>query len=222
MSARRGLMGLRADGTEFPVEVSLTPVLGSVEGLTMAVVHDIRSRSQLEGVLERSERVTNALDAVPEAIITTDRAGNVEFLNHSAEQLTGLSGEAAHGRAVSDVLPVIDEANDQPLIRMVTRCLENGAPTAAFEGVLPSGEGKQSLTVDVSATPIHDPAGTLIGAAIVARDVTHSRLIAKHAVPPGSARRVDWIGEPVGIRAAAGLCSRERRWRPVRTRHLLP
>ena len=126
---------------------------------------------------------------MPEAIITTDRAGNVEFLNQSAEQLTGLRGVAAHGRPVSDVLPVIDETNDQPLIRMVTHCLENGSPTAAFEGVLPSGEGKPSLTVDVSATPIRDPAGTLIGAAIVARDVTHSRLIAKqlsHRVGDGA------------------------------------
>jgi diguanylate cyclase (GGDEF)-like protein/PAS domain S-box-containing protein len=179
MSARHGLTGLRVDGTEFPVEISLTPVLGSSDGLTMAVVHDVSSRIDLESALARSERVTNALDAVPEAVITTDLAGNVEFLNRGAEELTGLSRAAAHGRAVSDVLPVIGEADDQPLIRLVTRCLENGSPIAALEGVLSSSKGHASRTLDVSATPVRGPSGDIIGAAIVARDVTHSRLIAK-------------------------------------------
>jgi diguanylate cyclase (GGDEF)-like protein/PAS domain S-box-containing protein len=178
MSARHGLTGLRADGTEFPVEVSLTPVLGSADGLTMAVVHDIGSRIDLEAVLARSERATNALDAVPEAVITTDLAGNVEFLNRSAELLTGQRRTGAHGRAVSAILPVVGESDDQPLIQLVARCLDRGTPTAALEGIFAAGEG-QARTLDVSATPIRDRSGAVIGAAIVARDVTHSRLIAK-------------------------------------------
>ena len=176
MSARSGLMGLRADGTEFPVEISLTPVIGSSEGLTMAVVHDVSSRIDMQNV---TERVTNALDAVPEAVITTDLAGTVEFLNCAAEELTGVDGASARGRPVGEVLPVIGEADDQPLSRLVTRCLESGAPTAALEGLLPAGAGQQDRMLDVSATPIRNPSGAVIGSAIVARDVTHSRLIAK-------------------------------------------
>ncbi|HEY7636318.1 MAG TPA: diguanylate cyclase [Gemmatimonadales bacterium] len=179
MSARTGLMGLRADGSEFPVEIALTPVLGSPDGLTMAVVHDISSRVDLEAELARSEHVASALDALPEAIIATDLAGKVQFLNRAAEQLIGRDRKEAQGRAVSEAFPLAGESGERPLERLVSQCLTSGAPAGPCESLLSESRGDRTRTFDISATPIHNPSGVVTGVALLARDVTQDRLIAR-------------------------------------------
>jgi len=179
MSARRGLMGLRADGTEFPVEISLTPVVGSAEGLVMAVVREVASRAGIETDLARAGQAAGALDAIPDPIFATDTGGNIEFLNRAAEQLTGRTRESARGRPLSEILPLTSESSRVPLASPVTACLRSGLPGGPCEATLvtePTGEGR---ALDISTSPIRDPSGAITGAAVVARDVTHARLIAR-------------------------------------------
>src|SRR5690348_3582086 len=112
MSSRTGLMGRRGDGSEFPVEVSLTPIIGSADGLVMAVVRDVTSRM---AIAEAASLSTGALDAIADPIITIDVAGNIEFLNRAAEALTGWTRVRAQSRSLSEVLPLAsDEAGDPP------------------------------------------------------------------------------------------------------------
>lgn len=179
MSGRTGLMGLRADGTEFPVEISLTPVLGAPDGLIMAVVHDISARVDLEAALARSEQVASAVDAVPEAIIATDPAGRVEFFNRAAEQLLSRNRADALGRLVSEVLPLAGEAGERPLEKLVTKCVASSSPSGPCEAVLNGPPGEETRTFDISATPIRDSSGAVTGVALLARDVTQARLIAR-------------------------------------------
>jgi PAS domain-containing protein len=101
-------MGLRADGGQFPIEVSLTPVAGSTEGLVLAVVHQISARARAESALGAEGRVTDALDAIPEAVLITDAAGKLDFLNRSAEALTGRHHASARGIPVESILPLVD------------------------------------------------------------------------------------------------------------------
>jgi PAS domain S-box-containing protein len=106
MSTRRGLMGRRADGTEFPVEVSLTPILGSPAGLVMAVVHDVTSRLPVEAAMAGTDGTLGALDAIPDAVLTA-ADGNVSFLNRSAEALTGWTRDSSRGRPLTEVLALV-------------------------------------------------------------------------------------------------------------------
>jgi diguanylate cyclase (GGDEF)-like protein/PAS domain S-box-containing protein len=179
MSARSGLMGLRADGSEFPVEVSLTPVAGSAEGLVMAVVHEVGARARIEAAITRTGTATEALDAIPDAIFTTDAAGNLDFLNQSAEELTGQRLASVRGQPLAEVLPLTSESSGEPLPSPVTECLRNRAPSGPCEALLPARSGHESRALDISATPIRDSSGAITGAAVVARDVTHARLIAR-------------------------------------------
>jgi diguanylate cyclase (GGDEF)-like protein/PAS domain S-box-containing protein len=179
MSDRGNLMGLRADGREFAVEVSLTPVVGSPAGLVMAVVHDIASRARAEEALVESDRTTRALDAIADAVITTDALGRVEFLNRSAEQLTGWGRADARGRPLREILWVSDESGDAPLEGAVTLCLRSGQPGRPFEAFLAAPPGEERRVLDVSTSPIRGRAGAVTGTTVVARDVTHARLIAR-------------------------------------------
>jgi diguanylate cyclase (GGDEF)-like protein/PAS domain S-box-containing protein len=210
MSARSGLVGLRGDGSEFPVEVSLMPILGSPEGLVMAVVRDIAARHRLEAVLERGDRAAGALDAMPDAILTTDVAGAVDFLNRAAERLTGRSRETALGRPLSEILPLASESSGEPLEIPVPQCLRNGLPAGPLEAVLVREPGRERRVLDISAVPIRDPSGAIRGAAIVARDVTRARMIARelshqatHDALTGLVNRVEFERRLAGVLASA-------------------
>jgi diguanylate cyclase (GGDEF)-like protein/PAS domain S-box-containing protein len=178
MSTRSGLTGLRADGTEFPVEVSLTPVLGSSVGLVMALVHEVASRAPIEAMIAGADRGFEAVDAIPDAILTTDVDSNVTFLNRSAQELTGLTRDTARGRPLREVLPLMSEASGEPLANPVAACLR-GAPDNSCEAVFPARLGRDTRALDLSATPIRGASGAVTGAVVVARDVTHARLIAR-------------------------------------------
>jgi diguanylate cyclase (GGDEF)-like protein/PAS domain S-box-containing protein len=179
MSARSGLMARRADGTEFPVEVSLTPILGSVAGLVMAVVQDISPRTRVEEAPTGSDRAAAALEALADPVLTTDAAGKVDFLNRSAEELTGWTREAAWGRSLAEILPLADEAGDRPLEIPLDECIRTGQPGRPCEGFLVPGAGRAKRALELSTRPIHDRAGAIAGATVVARDVTHARLLAR-------------------------------------------
>jgi diguanylate cyclase (GGDEF)-like protein/PAS domain S-box-containing protein len=180
LSARRGLKGLRADGTEFHVEISLTPVVGSGGGLVMAVVHDAEARAAAEAALLRgSDRAVGALDAIPDPIFTTDRDGRVDFLNRAAEELTGVTRESARGRPLSELLPAVGEADVEPITAAIGACLSRGTPGHSCEAELPAAAGHEACTLDLSTTPIRDAAGAISGVAVVARDVTHARRLAR-------------------------------------------
>jgi len=180
LSARRGLRGVRPDGTEFPVEISLTPVVGSGGGFVMAVVHDAEARVAAEAALLLvSDRTVGALDSIRDPILTTDPEGRVDFLNRAAEELTGLTREAARGRPLPEVLPAVGEGGVDVLTPAVTACLSRGAPRQSCEAELPAIAGRDARTLDLSTTPMRDTAGAVTGVAVVARDITHARLLAR-------------------------------------------
>jgi diguanylate cyclase (GGDEF)-like protein/PAS domain S-box-containing protein len=172
-------MGLRGDGTEFPVEISLAPVVGSAEGLVMAVVREGWARARLDEALRETARTAAALDAITDAIVTTDVKGRVVLLNRAAEGLTGWSRDAARGRALGEVLPVKSEGGREPLDRVVHACVRSGCPGEPREAVLAVVGSSEGRSLDISTAPIHDPEGSVTGAALVVRDLTHARAIAR-------------------------------------------
>src|SRR6185369_5288891 len=84
------LAGRRHDGTEFPVEISLTPVEGPTGRVVMATVVDITARKQIETALAESEgRFRAVLEASPNAIVAIDEAGTMIYVNPQVEKTFG-------------------------------------------------------------------------------------------------------------------------------------
>lgn len=118
------------------------------------------------------------MEALADPIVIIDRDGNVEFLNRSAENLTGRSLGGARGRPLAEVLPLTSEADGASLGGPIAESLRTGAPTGPLEAVLVAGPGR-TRALDVTVAPIRGASGAVTGAAVVARDMSHARAVAR-------------------------------------------
>src|SRR5918999_1651510 len=100
------LAGRRKDGTEFPVEISLSPVETEHGVHVFATVVDITARKAAAEALAESERRFRAvLEASPNAIVGVDRTGRITYVNPQVETTFGYSRDELLGQTVERLLP---------------------------------------------------------------------------------------------------------------------
>jgi diguanylate cyclase (GGDEF)-like protein/PAS domain S-box-containing protein len=125
--------------------------------------------------LER-ERAQVTLDSIGDAVVSTDLAGRVTYLNSIAEKMTGWPREEARGRPVAEVLRVVDATTREPPARnAMGLAIEQNKPVGlAANSVLLRRDGVECAIED-SASPIHNRDGSVIGAVMVFHDASASR-----------------------------------------------
>ena len=128
------------------------------------------------GKLEQErERFRTTLACIGDAVIATDTAGRVTFLNAMALTLTGCSEAQAQGSQLDDVFEIVDEASQRPIENPAMRALREGRIVGlANHTVLIAKDGTRR-SIDDSAAPIRDAAGAIVGAVLVFRDVSDKR-----------------------------------------------
>lgn len=143
--------------------------------LSKAVGNMLERSRRAEVQLMDSERHRITLNSIGDAVISTDLAGNVTYLNTVAERMTGWSRQEACGRPLREVLRIIDGASRttalDPLAMAIRR---NEAVGLSVNCVLIRRDGYEAAIEDTSS-PIHDGHGQMVGAVIVFRDVTLAR-----------------------------------------------
>ena len=111
------------------------------------------------------------LSSIGDAVVVTDRQGAVRFLNPVAERLTGWRLPEAESRAVTEVLPMRQQASEAVEWPILEVLRHGTAVNVTSRFVLVRRDGT-TVPVEDSASPIHDERGRLVGAVMVFRDVS--------------------------------------------------
>jgi PAS domain S-box-containing protein len=139
-------------------------------------VQDITERKHAEDELRKSRewlRVT--LNSIGDAVMTTDAAGQVTFLNPVAVALTGWSLKEAKGVPIQRVFQIVNEKTLQPAEDIVGRVLHEGRTfELANHTALITKDGQQ-IPIEDSAAPIRDSEGNISGVVLVFHEVTEKR-----------------------------------------------
>jgi PAS domain S-box-containing protein len=115
------------------------------------------------------------LTSIGDAVIATDGAGRVTFLNGVAERLTGWTQSQAQGRKLTEVLILVNEETRETVESPVDKVLRDGIIVGlANHTKLIARDGKER-PIDDSAAPIRDTNGNVVGVVLVFRDVTGRR-----------------------------------------------
>lgn len=93
------LYGLRNNGEEFPVEISLSPLQTEAGTMVMSAVRDITDRRKAE------QKFRGLLEAAPDAMVIVGRDGNIALVNSQTERLFGYPRAELLGKPVETLVP---------------------------------------------------------------------------------------------------------------------
>jgi PAS domain S-box-containing protein len=124
---------------------------------------------------EQREWLRITLTSIGDAVIATDTAGRITFLNPVAESVTGWTERDALGQPIASVFRIINEETRQPAENIVERVLrEAHVVSLANHTALITRDGSE-IPIEDSAAPIMDACGLVSGVVLVFHDVAEKR-----------------------------------------------
>jgi PAS domain S-box-containing protein len=161
------LAGRRRDGTEFPVDVALSPVSSGQRMLVIAAVREMSSHSMEQ---QEQQRLAAIVEHSDDAITSSTLDGIITSWNPAAEKLYGYSAEEIIGRSIRPVTPQ-DRADE------ITAILATVGAGRAVEHLVTIRVRKDGtlFPVSLTASPIRDADGEITEVSVIARDLTEQR-----------------------------------------------
>ncbi|MGK5020823.1 EAL domain-containing protein [Janthinobacterium sp. LB2P10] len=151
-----------------------------VDGSTLwhGYINDITEKKALELALSNEfERTRVTLSSIGDAVIVTNDRQEVEYLNPSAEKLTGWASADAIGLPVTMVFNIVNQFTREIVKNPIAHCLDERAIVGLTnDTVLISKDGSE-YAVEDSAAPIFTAGDVIIGVVMVFRDVTGQRIL---------------------------------------------
>jgi two-component system sensor kinase FixL len=161
------LAGLRKEGKEIPVELSVSRFTKNDKHVFTCIVRDITERKQAQ---ESLLRLAAIVESSSDAIMGTALDGTIFTWNPGAEKLFGYSAGEAIGRHIGMLVPPDREHEVVQILGRIGR-LES---TENYETAC-LNKGGTHIDVSITVSPIQDSAGEIIGASRIARDITEQK-----------------------------------------------
>ena len=163
MGAGFELSGVRKNGEEFPVEISLSPIGSENNRFVTAAIRDISDRKKA------TQQFQQLLESAPDAMVIVNHQGIIQLVNEQVRNIFGYENEELLNQKVEILIPKrFHDSHGQhrsgffasPKMRPMGAGLE-------LSGVRKNGE---EFPVEISLSPIETENGKLVTAAI--RDIS--------------------------------------------------
>ena len=162
------LSGRRKDGSEFSVEISLSPLETEQGTLVTSAIRDITERKKAE------LKFRALLEAAPDAMVIVDQQGKIVLANAQTEKLFGYAREELLGQSVEMLMPEMARKK-----HAANRAEYNRAPRTRpiHSGLDLTGRRKDGseFPAEISLSPLQTAEGIFVTSAI--RDITERKQI---------------------------------------------
>jgi PAS domain S-box-containing protein len=170
MGAGRDLYALKKDGSEFPVEIGLSPIETEEGLMVLASIIDITDRKRKEEQLRRGqERFCQVVEGSPNAIVLVGRDGRIEMVNERTERLFGYPRAELLGKPVEVLVPERFR-QDHPGLRADFVANPSSRPMGAGRDLHALKKNGSEFPVEIALNPIETEDGLSVIAAIA--DIT--------------------------------------------------
>jgi len=187
------LNGRRKDGSEFPIDIMLSP-LESTEGILItAAIRDITVRKLAEEHLEQMEsRYRGLMEAAPDGMVVVNQAGEIVILNARAETQFGYRRDELLGQQVKSIIP---EGFAERLVADALRTTAEALAQQIGTGIELHGRRKDGTVfpIEIMLSPLESPEGILVTAAI--RDISERKQLARQL---HQSQKMEAIGQLTG------------------------
>jgi two-component system cell cycle sensor histidine kinase/response regulator CckA len=167
LGKRIEIVALRADGGEFPVELTINVVNLDGPPIFTAFVRDISERRQAE---KEQRELAAIVEASDNAIIGTTLDGIVTSWNAGAERMYGYAADEVLGRPGTFMVPP-ERLGES--VETVGR-IRGGESVRHFETVRLRKDGTQ-FDVSLTVSPIAEAGGGITGLSVTADDITERK-----------------------------------------------
>lgn len=176
MAGGQELYARRRDGSEFPVDIALSPVMLDERRCVIATMRDVSERIQMHRQLRESElRVRSFLDNSADWVWEMDPAGALTYSSHRVMDLLGYRPDEVLGRSLFSFMTEADASQLSSLVREVVVRRE---PLLHLDHTNRSRSGELRM-METNAAPYFEQDGRFMGYRGISRDVSHQRALQK-------------------------------------------
>jgi two-component system cell cycle sensor histidine kinase/response regulator CckA len=153
-------------------------------------------RHHMEKKLKVSEQwLSTTLSSIGDAVITTDVAASLTFMNPAAELMTGWKREEALGLPLAAVLDLRGNKEELSIENIARDVIASNSDTFLPGQVFLVARNGDQVPVEARATPISGPGLIVIGLVLVFRDITGKRKMEEALL---NTRKLESIGNLAG------------------------